>query len=256
MSLLSQQRRARILSLVLDRGHATVKDLAEDMAVSEATIRRDLRGLADAGQLELVYGGATLPRTSDFSFRSKAQRNVESKRIIGRLAASLVTEGESLLIDSGTTCFEMAPHLKRLRGLSAIVNSARLAVELGNGTDMSLILLGGSFRADTLDTVGPLAVSTLEQLRGFRMFLGADGMSMEFGITAADMESAHLYRLAIRNARETILLVDHTKFLAPSLVRMCGFHDLSRIVTDREPPRDWLDFLNDQGIEVLYPKGE
>ncbi len=257
MSLLSQQRRQRILATVLERGQATVKDLARDMAVSEATVRRDLRGLADGGEVELVYGGATLPRTSDFSFRSKAQRNVESKRIIGKLAAALVAAGETVFLDSGTTAFAMAPHLKRQRALSVIVNSARLAAELGTGNgDPELILLGGRFRADTMDTIGPLALATLEQLRGFRLFLGADGLSTEFGVTAADMESAHLYRLAIRNARETILLVDHSKFLSPSLVRICGFESLSRIVTDRAPSPDWLEFLNEQGIGLLHPGSE
>ncbi len=254
MSLVSRQRRQHILSLVLERGHVTVRDLGEEMSVSEATIRRDLRGLADSGEVELVYGGATLPRASDFSFRSKSQRNVESKRVIGKLAATLVADGETLFLDSGTTAFAMAPHLKRRRGLSVIVNSARLAAELGTGSgDLSLILLGGRFRADTMDTIGPLALATLEQLRGFRLFLGADGLSAEFGVTAADMESAHLYRLAIRHARETILLADHSKFLAPSLVRICEFQALSRIVTDRSPSPEWLEFLNEQGIEILHP---
>lgn len=253
MSISTQQRRDFIINQVLDAGHVSVKSLAGKMAVSEATVRRDLRTLADLGQLELVYGGATLPRSSDFSFRSKAQRFVEEKRVIGRLAATLVGDGESLFLDSGTTIHEMAPYLKRRRRLSVIVNSLRLAAELGASPDLEVITLGGKYRPEYMDTVGPLATESLERLRGFRTFIGADGLSPDFGVTASDIESAHLFRLAIRHAREVILLVDHSKFLAPSLFKICEFDDISRIVTDKEPPAEWVAFLNEKGIEIHTP---
>lgn len=254
MPPVSQQRKELILRKILENGHVMVRDLAEEMTVSEATVRRDLRGLSDVGEVELVYGGATLPRSSDFSFRSKSQRNTEEKRIIGRLAADLVQDGETILLDSGTTVSEIAPLLKRKRGLAIIVNSARMAIELGTAKEPpAIITLGGQYRSDRMDSVGPLAVSTLEQLRGFRAFIGADGLNMDFGVTASDIDSSHLYRLAIRNATETILMVDHSKFQTPSLFKICEIDDISRIVTDREPPREWVAFLNDHGVEVIHP---
>lgn len=253
MPPISQQRRTVILDQLQRAGHVTVKGLASEMDISEATVRRDLRSLADTGHLELVYGGATLPRASDYSFRSKAQRNVEAKRIIGQLAASLVMDGDSLLMDSGTTVLQMAGHLKMRRRLSVIVNSTRLAGELAGAPDLSTIVIGGQYRPELMDMVGPLATSALEQLRGFRAFIGTDGISTDFGVTANDIESAHLYRLAIRNARETILLLDHDKFRAPSLYKICELDAISRIVTDQAPDAAWLDVLNERGIEVLYP---
>lgn len=246
-------RRDRILSHVLDRGHVTVKALADSLDVSEATVRRDLRTLADSGELELVYGGATVPRATDFSVRSKALRNVEAKRLIGGLAASLVADGDTLLIDSGTTTFEMVAHLKRRRGLTAIVNSLRLAVELGSNTDFNIVALGGQYRRDAMDTVGPMALDALAQLRGFRALIGADGLSMEFGVAACDIDSAHLYKTAMHHAREVIVLVDHTKFLAPSLYKISDFDDVSRIVTDRVPTPEWMEFFHEKGVEVHYP---
>jgi len=253
MSLTSKQRCDQILSLLVEQGHVEVKTLAKGMAVSEATIRRDLRALADSRQVELVYGGATVPRASDFSFRSKASRNVEAKRIIGRLAATLVMEDEQIFMDSGTTCFEMCQFLRRRRGLHVIVNSTRLAVELGSAGEASVILIGGHYRPERMDSVGPLATATMEQLRGYLALIGADGLSMDFGVTASDIDSAHLYRQVIRNARETILLVDHSKFLSPSLFKICEFDEISRIITDQRPRTEWLDFLNAQGIELFYP---
>jgi len=248
----TQERQQRILQEVLQRRHVTAKDLAANMEVSEATVRRDLKALADNGQVELVYGGATLRRPSDYSFRSKGIRNVEGKRIIGRLAAELVGDDEQIFIDSGTTCFQMAPFLKRRRGLSIIVNSARLALEL-DAPGLSVILLGGQYRADRMDTVGSLTTKTLEQLYGYVAFIGADGLKMDMGPAAADSESASLYRLAVQNAREAVLLVDQSKFKAPSLFKIVDWDPISRLVTDAAPPPEWQDFLSGRGIEVIYP---
>ena len=253
MSLTSKQRHDQILAEILEFGHVEVKQMAQRLSVSDATVRRDLRVLADQAQIELTYGGATLPRPSDFSFRSKAARNVEAKRIVGRLAADLVGDNEQICLDSGTTCFEMCRHLRRRHGLLCIVNSARLAVEAGSYPGVKVLLIGGHFRPDRMDAVGPLATATLEQLRGYVAFIGADGLSMDFGVSASDIESALLHRLIVRNARETILLVDHTKFLTPSLFKICEFSEISRIVTDQKPLPEWADFLRAQGVLLRYP---
>jgi DeoR/GlpR family transcriptional regulator of sugar metabolism len=254
MTYSSQKRREQILAQVVEKRHVTARDLAADMSVSEATVRRDLKALADVGKLELVYGGATLSRVSDFSFHSKGMRNVEAKRVIGQLAAELVAEeGDQIFLDSGTTCFEVIPFLKRKRGLSVIVNSARLAMEL-DAPNFNVIMLGGKYRPDRMDTVGPMATSSLEQIRGYLVLLGSDGISRDFGLTAADLESANLYRLAVRNARDAVLLVDHTKFTSPSLFKIVDWDPVSRVITDREPAGEWMDFFESRRIEVIWPK--
>jgi len=253
LSLNTQQRFDHILAQVYERGHVAVKDLAGEMSVSEATVRRDLRALADEHQIELVYGGATVARNLDFSFRAKHMRNLQAKRRLARLAGELVSDGDQIFIDSGTTCFEMVPFLKRRRAVSVIVNSARVAAELGPAPGVSVILLGGQYRPDRMDTIGPVATATLDQLRGYVAFIGADGLSMEFGLSASDIDSAHLYRLAVRNARETILVVDHTKFLASSLFKIVDWDAISRLVTDQPPLPEWAAFLDSRGIEVLHP---
>jgi len=248
-----QQRKAQIMAEVFEKRHVTARDLAAALDVSEATVRRDLKALADDHQVDLVYGGATLRPTSDFSFRSKGQRHVEAKRAIGKIAAGLVHDGEHIFLDSGTTSFEMAPFLKRRRGLNIIVNSARLALEL-DSPGVQVILLGGLYRPDRMDTTGPLATSTLEQLRGYVAFIGADGLHREFGLAASDIESAQLYRLAVGNARETVLLADHSKFTSPSLYKIVDWDRISRVVTDSEPVAEWSEFFRQRNIEVLFEK--
>jgi DeoR family transcriptional regulator of aga operon/DeoR family fructose operon transcriptional repressor len=232
--------------------HMNARDLAGATGVSEATVRRDLKAMADEGQVELVYGGASIRRMSDLSFRSKAVRNPEAKQTIGRLAAELIHDEDQVFLDSGTTSFAVAQQLKRKRGLSVIVNSARLALEL-DAPGLSVILLGGQYRTDRMDTVGPLTMSALDQLRGYICMIGADGLSRDFGLAAADIESASLYRRAIQNARQTVLLADQTKFQNPSLYKIVDWSAVARVVTDAAPSGAWEEFFRARAIELITP---
>jgi len=253
MSQAREERRKRIMAQLLDRKHVTVKELAASMDVSGATVRRDLKALADEEGLLLVHGGATLPRQRDFSFRAKRLRAVEQKRIIGRLAAGLVLDGDQVFLDSGTTCSEMVPYLKRKHGVTVLANSARLALEL-SAPGLSVFLIGGEYRPDRMDTVGPMAMSTLNQVRGYMAFVGADGLSMDFGPSASDVASAHLHRLVVENAREAVLLVDSSKFGGASLFQIVDWSGIGKVVTDREPDEQWKRFFEKQNIEAVYPE--
>ncbi|MHC4982992.1 MAG: DeoR/GlpR family DNA-binding transcription regulator [Planctomycetota bacterium] len=255
MTSTTRQRQQSILAQAYERGHVSVKDLAELMDVSVATIRRDLRALANEGQLELTYGGAFPVRNSDYSFHTKATRNVEAKRAIGRLAGELVADGDQVFVDSGTTAIELAPYLRRRRSLSVIVNSVRIAEEL-EAPGLNVIMLGGQYRPDRMDAVGPVAMEALEQLRGYVAFIGADGLSMDFGLTASDIESAHLFRLAVRNSREAVLLADHSKFVAPSLYKIVEWGAISRVVTDVKPDAQWCEFFHERRIGVVFPDAD
>ena len=248
-----KQRKDFILDRLCRNGHVLVKELAVEIGISEATVRRDLKTMAEAHEVELVYGGATLSRHSDFSFHSKNMRNVEAKRIVGELAVNLIQDGDQIFLDSGSTTFQMAAALKGKRSISVIANSIRLAEELSGIPDVHVIMLGGQYRAERMDTVGPLAMETMEQLRGYRAFIVADGVSMDFGPAASDIESSHLYRLAVRHARETILLLDHTKFEVASLYKIVEWDAISTVVTDRAPTPEWNEFFRAKTITVVNP---
>lgn len=248
-----KQRKDYILEQIYRNGHVLVKDLAVEMSISEATVRRDLKTMSDAHELELIYGGATLKRHMDFSFRSKNIRNAEAKRRVGELAVQLIQDGDQIFLDSGTTTFQMAGLLKGKRSLSVIANSIRLAEELSGIPDVNIIMLGGQYRADRMDTVGPLAMEAMEQLRGYRAFIGADGVSMDFGLAASDIESSHLYRLVVRHARETILVLDHTKFEAPSLYKIVDWESVDKVVTDQDPTPEWREFLKEKKVSLVTP---
>jgi DeoR/GlpR family transcriptional regulator of sugar metabolism len=252
MSQATADRRKQIMSQLLEHKQVTVKELAETMEVSDATVRRDLKVLAEEQGLKLIHGGAALPRERDFSYQARLMRSSDEKRVIGSLAARLLHDGDHVFLDSGTTCSELVPFVKRMHEVTILANSARLALEL-DASGVQLFLIGGEYRPDRMDTIGPMAVSTLNQVRGYTAFIGADGLSMDFGPSASDLASAHLHRQVVANALSTVLLVDHSKFGSASLFQIVAWSEIATVITDLEPDRAWLDFFNERNITVIYP---
>lgn len=247
-----QQRRDFILTQAYQSGRVSVRQVAEELNVSEATIRRDLHTIAAEGMLELTHGGALVVRTSDYSFISKSTRNIAAKRTIAKMACDLISNGEQLFLDSGTTCFEMTAFLRSKRSLSVIVNSVRTAQEFQT-PGVNVLLLGGQYRPERMDTIGPIAFEVLERLRGYRAFLGTDGLGMDTGLTSVDIDSAYIFTLAARNARECILLADSSKFDHPSLYKTTDFHSISTVITEKRPSPEWETFFKERNINVVFP---
>ena len=252
MSQAKIDRRKRIMAQLLDKKHVTVKSLAEEMAVSDATVRRDLKVLADEECLELSHGGASLPADRDYSYQAKSLRAAKAKRIIGQLASEIVNDGAHIFLDSGTTSSELVPHLRRKHNLTVLTNSTRLALDL-EGAGVHLFLVGGEYRSDRMDTVGPMALSALDSVRGYVAFIGADGVSMDFGPSAGDVDSAYLHRQVVQNASSTVLLADQSKFGNSSLFQIVDWTHIDKVVTDQPPASDWQDFFQEQRIPVICP---
>lgn len=250
-----QQRRETILAHAYQDGHVSVRQLSEELNVSEATVRRDLQGLAADGALNLTHGGASVARVSEISFLARSTRNIEAKKKIAEKAAELVKDGDQIFIDSGTSCYCMAPYLRAKKGVSVILNSVRTALELYNPS-LNVVLLGGQYRPDRMDVIGSMAIDAMDRLRGYRAFLGTDGLGMNFGLTATDMDSAHLFGLAARNAREVIVVADSSKFDSPSLHKSIDFDAVSTIVTDQIPSPAWCSFLSEKNIQIITTNPE
>ena len=247
-----EKRREEILSIAYEQGHVYVKDLAQSLVVSEATVRRDLHGLSREGLLELTHGGAKVIKNSDHSFISKSMRNVEAKRTIAKMAANLITDGGQIFLDSGTTCFQMTSFLRTRRSLSVIVHSIRIAQELQTpGT--KILIPGGQYRPERMDTIGPMALESLGRLHGYDAFIGADGLSVDFGLTSVDIESAQLLTLAVKNARQTYLLTDASKFDNPALYKIVDLEAITTVITDRKPSYEWLSCFEKKNINIIYP---
>ena len=240
------------MTQLLDAKQVTVKELAKQLEVSDATVRRDLRALAAEQDLELNHGGASLSPKCDYSYHAKALRAAAEKKVIGQLAGELLKNGDHIFLDSGTTCSEVLPYVKQLQEVTVLANSSRLALDL-KGSNAQLFLIGGEYRPHRMDTVGPMAIAALKGVRGYMAFIGADGVSMDFGPSASDLDSSHLHRMVVENATSTVLLVDHSKMGNASLFQIVEWDRINKMVTDRAPDEEWMEFANHRDIELIYP---
>jgi len=255
--VIPEHRRTRILELLTARQQTSVNDLADDLGVSRETVRRDLGLLEEDGLLRKVHGGAVPVQTGAEPVvkLSAGQQRLE-KLAIGERAAALFTAGDSLFVDAGTTTAAFGAALARVEGLTVITNSLDVAGRVGTGPgENKVFVLGGDFRAEALETVGPV---TIEQIEGFRAdhavltvgAIDAAGMVCDF-----NLEEAAVARAMIRQARDLTILADHTKFARSALVKICTLREVRRVVTDSLPGERLRQLMQDAGIELIVAGG-
>jgi DeoR/GlpR family transcriptional regulator of sugar metabolism len=207
------ERHRAILDLVLTRD-ANVEQLSAALGVSEATVRRDLTTLAKERRLVRTYGGATAlvgahePEAS-LEERKSAQR--EQKEAIAQAAALHVKDGDTVLLDGGTTCAALARHLSAHGDLHVVTNNLLAVMTLANVPGMRITMIGGDLRASSMSTLGPLAELVLSRLSVDLAFLGADGVAADFGLCEASAEQAYLKDCIIRRAASVVVLADADK---------------------------------------------
>lgn len=233
--MLPEERRRAILDRVRTSGSMGVTGLSDQMRVSAATIRRDLRLLAQRGDLERTHGGAVNPpfgTAYEPVYRDKFGRHGAEKRAIARHAAALVRDGDVVILDSGSTTLGLVGHVMRLRGLTVITNDLKIAVALANGSTVEVIVLGGRVRSHLFSVIGPSAETGLHDLHADIAFLGADGISLEAGVTNANLDEAAIKRRILAAGQRRVLLADHTKFGRTTLAKVCDIDAFDEILTD------------------------
>jgi DeoR/GlpR family transcriptional regulator of sugar metabolism len=209
----ASDRHRAILDLVLSRD-ANVEQLSATLGVSEATVRRDLTTLARQRRLVRTYGGATAligvhePEAS-LDERKSTQR--EQKEAIAQAAALHVRDGDTVMLDGGTTCAALARHLYARQDLHVVTNNLLVVSTLANARGIQLTLIGGDVRGSSMSTLGPLAELVLSRLSVDKAFLGADGVVAEFGLCEASAQQAYLKDCIIRRAAQIVVLADTDK---------------------------------------------
>jgi DeoR/GlpR family transcriptional regulator of sugar metabolism len=241
------QRRQRILNAVRS-GTAHVSDLARVFDVSEMTVRRDLRALERDGKLERVHGGAvdTVPERP---FDEIVLEGQEAKGRIGACAAELVEDGQTVMLDIGTTALQVARHL-RGRSITLITTNLAVLDELRADTDIEIVLPGGLVRRNYLSTVGVLAEDALRQLNADIAFLGTSAVDQDLSVWDTTMIEVPIKRAMIRAAAHVVLLADSEKFSMSGVVRVCGPEELDQIITDADLPAGNRAAIEEAGIEV------
>lgn len=250
--MLNEERRRAILDIIGREGRALVKDLAPQFGTSQVTIRKDLEVLHSQGLVYRTHGGALPVRAGallDPSLREKEKLHRKEKHRIGAAAARLVKEGQSVVLDSGSTTTAIARALRDFRNLTVITNAVNIAAELA-GTAIEVILTGGILRENSFSLVGPLTEETLRRLSADILFLGVDGFDVHFGLTTPNLLEAKVNRVMVEIAGRTVVVCDSSKFGRRSLSLIVPPSKIHQAITDRRIPKSDLRALEEAGIEV------
>lgn len=247
------ERHRQITDAVREAGELSVADLADLAGASEMTIRRDLEALSEQGVLERYRGGARslLLRGVEPPFALRAQEGRDAKRRLAATVAGLLSDGESVVLDSGTTCLEVARAVGDRR-LTVMPLSMHAANALTAASRVRLLLPGGEPRPGELALTGPLAQASLAALRFDTAVIGCCGLNVAAGLTAHDLADAAIKRAAIASARRVIAVTEASKFTRTALAYVVPASALHAVVTEATAPEDEVAALTAAGVSVRF----
>jgi len=253
-----QQRFNSILTGLQEIGSVAVDELSEHLGVSVVTIRRDLDVLEQQGLLRRTHGGAVSieplfyePFKKDRSFQEQVERQAAEKRRIGRAAAALITPGETIAITPGTTTAEIVRGIPFNSKITVVTNTANIAMELSKRKDVSVFVTGGHLHGDWFPLVGPSAIHSLENMLIHTMFIGADGIDADWGLSCFSSDEAELNGTMVRHARRHIAVADSTKFGVVANWRICKSSAIQTLITDTDATDEMIAPFQKLGIEVI-----
>ncbi len=241
-------------AIVASRGEATFAELAEHFAVSEMTIRRDLETLEVEGLVRRVRGGAipVVSRSHEPPIAERSQVNILAKQAIGKAAAALLEDGETAIVDIGTTTLECARALSGFRRLTVVTASLMVAQELSNTPGIRTLLTGGVIRAGEMSLIGHRAEDSFADLNCDTIFLGVGGVDVGRGLTEYNLDDARVKKSALKAARRCVLLADQSKFGRITFATIAPLSRVDVLVTDASPDDPLVAQARDAGVKVIH----
>ncbi len=249
--MLAEQRRTLILDILEEKGSVSVTELFRRLKVSRETIRRDITRLGVENRLHKTHGGAISLDSIEPAFSERMSVNIDGKRAIGLLAATLVPDGASLIVDSGTTTLCLAEALAPRRRLTVYTNDIHVAGRLAGRNDNQVCLLGGELQGNEGATLGYDATATLSNYFADLSFVGASALSSHPWLMDYSRDAAELRRQMLTRARTPVLLADHTKFNRTAPVRVTALDNVAHVVTDQVPEGEMAEALARLSAELL-----
>jgi DeoR family transcriptional regulator of aga operon len=245
-------RHQHIITKLRKEGNVKVLDLCSELNVSSVTIRKDLKLLEDKNLLFRTHGGGTIsnPYTADKPVKEKEKIQSGEKSNIGEAAAHLIEPNDCILIASGTTVVSLAKNIYPKGNLTVITAALNVAMELIKHPEIEVIQLGGILRKSSSSVTGNYAESILQDFSCSKLFLGVDGIDLEFGLTTTNMMEAQLNKKMIKASQKTIVLADSTKFGKRGFGKICGLEDIEQVITDKGISDHMVESLRGLGIEV------
>ena len=252
-SLLKEERQQLILEAVKDHRQATVTELSRRFDVSEVTIRRDLREMAARGALRRAHGGAVMAAyaSPEPPVVQRLGRSEYCKSCIGRAAAALVSDGESVFIGSGSTAAHVARHLVGRKDLTVVTNALTIATELASAPGVTVVVTGGMMRPTELSLVGHITEQSLREVRVDKVSLGMRAINLESGMTNDYLPEVMTDRTIIEMAPELIVVADHTKFGKVASAYVAPVDRVTTLVTNSETSPEILASLREMGVQVI-----
>ncbi|QJB37114.1 DeoR/GlpR transcriptional regulator [Chitinophaga oryzae] len=247
-------RRNEILKKLHKKGQVLITELSKEFNVSEVTIRNDLDQLEQKNMLLRARGGAIKLEHNvgvDQQISEKNKLHYVEKMAIGKAAAALVRENDTMIVDSGTTTAELVKHLQSFKSLNVITNAMNIVNMLVNYPNINVIIPGGYLRQNSMSLVGPLAEKNLRSFHVDKLFLGVDGFDTRSGIYTPNMEEAYLNEIMIDIANQVIVLADSSKFNKKSLAFICAPNKIHTVITDAGIQADDKKRLEDLDIKVI-----
>jgi len=251
--LTPKERQERIANIIRQQNRATVNELAQALNISRETIRRDLTVLSRSGTVQKFHGGAFLPGAAgEGPFRQRMGENVFSKALIAGKAAKIISPGETVFIDTGSTSVYFAEKMAEIPNLTIITNSAEIARTVSLSQNKSQIfLLGGEFKGGNLQTVGHLVISQIKFFRAHHAILTVGAIDAATGIMDYSIDEAQVAQAMIEQAESVTVIADHSKFGRIASFRVCGLDRVTTLVCDRQPPEKIKATLIDADINII-----
>ncbi len=240
------------MSILQDKKELLVQETADLFKVTGETIRRDLKKLEKQGLLVRTHGGAVLPDdiTMETSLKVREGINIPGKNAIGRLAAGLVNNGDTIFLDASTSSLYAAKHIREKKNLTVITNAERIIMELADCPDITLISTGGIIRSKSLSCVGRMAENAIEGYHADKVFFSCKGFSPKHGLTDSNEQESEIRKLMLKCSETAIFLCDRTKFDKIGFARTARLEDIDIIITDAPMPEDWASILSAADVRV------
>ncbi len=248
-------RRIKILELLKTHGQVNVNELSELLDVTGVTIRNDLAQLEKKRVLIRARGGAIKLEQNiadeDYPLSDKQKKHLLEKKEIGKKAADLIEESNTIIIDSGSTTYELAKNLKKFNDLTVITNALNVATLLAEYNNINVIVPGGMLKKNSLSLVGILAEKGFKDYFCDKLFLGVDGFDLDFGISTPNPEEAHLNQIMIEISKEVIVVTDSSKFQRRGFAFIAPVNKIDTVVTDKGISAENKSKLENMGVNVI-----
>ena len=253
MAMLQNQRREKIFEMIREDGQAKVTELSRIFKVTEVTIRQDLERMEKEGFIIREHGGAYL-KNVDLNVRNlqlQNQENLNQKMAIARKALEYILDGETIILDSGSTTTEVAKIIGGYRNLTVITNALNIALILGAQAGINVILTGGEFKAPTISLTGQKAADFFHNLHVDKLFLATAGIALKSGLTYPGISDICVKRAMIESADEIYLVADSTKIGKSSFASLGALSLINYLITDSNITPEDIEWLNTNEIKFL-----